>query len=444
MRKNWFVLSWILALGAVLMGCGQKKPEDMAEDTPWNHGYMAIMETEEGYYYNYSCQPYNFSRSKTDEDEFFVDMRPVDGCRLYYHEKESGVDILLCSKPECQHKGGDDCEATYRYVKTVNTAMYEGNLYILGLDVDQEKVSLNLYRGALDGSSMDKVGTVIQGENLRDENISNPSSMDGFILHKGYAYIPYYLRFGQSSKTFLGGGLCRMNLLTGEKEILYEMEYVSSGSPVMDAAIGDYVYYHLTSVQGGSGVYSKGYRYVISENRVEPLESYHADYPENKYHTCYVAFSEDRNYECVYTTDNRLILTPCDAKTGQKIPDRLIEVTMEQLDLWDKNFSVLCYDDKLMVANREKVVWYSREGDLLAEISIPFQGMGTDRGAYDEFLFRINMDKLYLLHRTSEKGYYKSYDVYCCELTELFSGEGEWQKAFVIPSKAEILWGIGS
>lgn len=431
MKKKALLLSIALILSMVFIGCGQKKPEDMAEDTPWNHGYQAIMETEDGYYMNYSCADYN----RSGPDSMGVDMEPWDGCSLYYYEKESGVDILLCNKPECQHNGGDSCEATYRWIKTINTALYEGSLYIYGMDKEGQMVSLNLYRAALDGSAIDKVGTVIQAENLRDETMYHPSGgrENCFFIHKGYAYIPYYLRFGQASKTFMGGGICRMNILTGETENIYTMENVSSGLPLLDAGIGDYIYYHKCLSAGG--IAGKGYRYVISENRVEELTTYHPDYPENKASASYIAFSEDRNYSYGFTQeDSKLILIPFDAETGQRLMGEEFHVDMK-INPIENDFHVVCYEDKLMITNREKVLWYSKEGEKLAELGIPFEGQGQDSWN-DEFLVRINNDKLYLLHRTTVKYQEaRGYDVYSCELSELLEGKGEWQKAFVIKDK---------
>lgn len=415
----------MLILCLLGQGCGQKKLEDMAEDTPWNHGYQAIMETEEGYYMNYSCVV--FPNSPND----VVERSAYDGCRLYYYEKQSGVDILLCNKPECQHNGGDNCEATYRFIRTVNTALYEGNLYILGLDVDGANVSLNLYRAALDGSSIDKVGTVIQGENLNNEAISRPSSDDGFLLHKGYAYIPYYLRFGKASKTFMGGGLCKMNIRTGEKEDIYVMENVSAGFPEVDAGVGDFVYYSLPNKY-------MSYRYVISENRVEETTWAPPEYPDSAFHAQFTAFSKQYNYLLCFNENQQVELMPCHADTGIVAGDRIaVDMNLEERD---RSFRVVCYEDKLMVANSKRVLWYSNAGEKLAELAIPFEGKGEDYFLEDEFLFRIHDNKLYLLCRTTDVGSeQRGYDVYFCRLEELFAGQGEWEKAFVIKDKGERL-----
>ncbi len=44
-----FVLT-VLALS--FGGCGEKENQRLPEDTPWNHGFNSIMETDIGYYSN--------------------------------------------------------------------------------------------------------------------------------------------------------------------------------------------------------------------------------------------------------------------------------------------------------------------------------------------------------------------------------------------------------
>ena len=161
-----------------------------AEDTPWNHGMHAMMETENGYYSSLTTSNYQ------------------QRLCLRYYDKETGTTMLLCNKPECQHEGDEACEATYKGIRVINTALYEGAIYVLGAETWEGTTGIYLYKAALDGSSIDKVGTVLSAPLPIDES-GNPQEVIlkeadaydeifqdadySFILHKGQAYIPYYL-----------------------------------------------------------------------------------------------------------------------------------------------------------------------------------------------------------------------------------------------------------
>ncbi|MBQ1849647.1 MAG: hypothetical protein II139_04700, partial [Lachnospiraceae bacterium] len=96
MKRRWSLRKKLAGLALTVLvlslaGCGEKEKKDLPEDTPWNHGYNAIMETEDGYYSN----DYGLRSSTVKALQ----------C-LRYYEKESGNIILLCNKPECTHDGG--------------------------------------------------------------------------------------------------------------------------------------------------------------------------------------------------------------------------------------------------------------------------------------------------------------------------------------------------
>lgn len=436
MKSLWRTGLGICIAGVLLTGCG--KAAEPSEDTPWNHGYNAILETEDGYYYNRSANSFNYYADSMP-DYYLV------GNNLQYFEKESGISIQLCNKPECQHKGGEDCEATYRNIRTVNTQLYDGSLYILGMDYDvnfeSNMVSINLYKAALDGSSMDKVGTVIQGDNLNGDLISAPSARDGFLIHKGCAYIPYYLRFGQASKTYIGGGLAKMNLKTGETEILFEAKTVSSDFPILEAGVGDYVYFR------GNRSF-KGFRYVISEDRVEETKAYAnaeneetGEMEKREFNVMWRAFSKDRNYQFTCQgddpKDSYISFAAYDAVTGEVKPEEYI-ITDISVGVYDE-CSLVCYEDKLMLTVADMAYWYSRTGEKLAEIQspVPKEGYGYDEDACQ---FKISMDKLYAIIRERDSRFYPhDYVVYSCPLKELFEGKGSWTESFRMKNTPEII-----
>lgn len=419
MKNIWKAVLGLCAAGLLIAGCGGEKNTEPAEDTPWNHGRNAIMETEEGYYYNRS----------TDYFSLGADSYPFVGQHLKYWEKESGMSILLCNKPECQHVGGDDCEATYRGIRTVNSLLYDGSIYILGMDTEGDMVSINLYRAAPDGSAIDKVGTVIQAENLKGEQIYSPSTEDGFLIHKGCAYIPYYLRFGQASKTYMGGGLAKMDLKTGEVHTFYETKYVSSDFPYLDAAVGDYVYFHGSTMK-------RGYRYSISEDRVEETKAfrYLEDGEKVEYRVSWSAFSKDMNFSLyqLYGADTEKVgwrIEAYNAQTGEYVDGFDIDISPKLYD----QVNLVCYEDKLMLTVEDTAYWYNRKGEKLAQIQSPVTKEGYTYSK-DTFSFKVNNDKLYLILKNSENVAEvlnnARYTVYSCPLKDLFEGRGSWTVAF--------------
>jgi len=137
---------------------GRQNEKGTTEDNPANHGAHAILETEDGYYYNMGYNVYRYEGTELKERAFNI-------LCTRYHDKESGKVIVLCNKPECEHCGDNTCAATYKGVVVINSVLYEGQLYIYGLEEEGTLLSLNLYRAAPDGSSMDKVGTVFEAVN---------------------------------------------------------------------------------------------------------------------------------------------------------------------------------------------------------------------------------------------------------------------------------------
>lgn len=214
---------------AMLCGCGTNGGKDKMppDDTPWNHDAFAIMETENGYYSN---------------DEQTLCLR--------YYEKSTGAEIFLCAKPECRHNGNDYCTATYRYLETTNTLMYDG-----------ATVGFALYRTAADGSSIDRVGEVFKAKNPAEKEYNAGS--DGFIIHRGYAYIPYFLAVGSGTvNSFAGSGLIKMNIRTGACEQLFSGKGYFSSYPQKLKGCGDYVYFDMGGDDAESGCDRAGtYRY---------------------------------------------------------------------------------------------------------------------------------------------------------------------------------------
>ncbi len=418
---------------------GNKSGERTApDDDHANHGVLAIMETENGYYYNYG---FSTAMSGTTYQGSSMAVKHL----LRYYDKATQETILLCSKPECEHQGGATCAATYKNMHIINSLLYDGQIYIYGLEQNQGIISMNLYRASLDGSSLDKVGTVLEAENTIREGISTKTENyypydETFIIHRGYAYLPYYLRIGKASKGFMGGGVVQMDLRTGKTKIIYEMEYLNSYYPYNLRACGDYVYMDLNGTK----------RYVISEDRLE----YPPSLQEERYKPLFNAITKDRLYSLSYTdyedTDNVIIVDVYDSITGASIPEKSFETDLPY-DQYAYTTLAFPYDGMLVIAAGNRVVFYDIESDKygtkLAEIGIEYEQVDIfSQYLRRPFDIKITNGKLYLLCNPTDydaymdpnavrKGDYFLYQVYSCPVEDILKGQGAWKKKFEFQAK---------
>jgi len=427
MRRKVMLLVGICC-ALLLVGC--QKEKGTTEDNPANHGAHAILETEDGYYYNMG---YNVHQYEGEELKKVV----RNTLLTRYQDKESGKVIVLCNKPECEHRGDDTCAATYKGIVVIGSVLYEDQLYIYGLEEEGTLISLNLYRAALDGSAMDKVGTVFEAVNAAgkeyiykiDESVTENYY---FIIHKGYAYIPYYVHIGQTSSGFQGGGLVQMNLQTGETKTLYEMEDRRDVRPEQLCGCGDYVYMHFT----GDALGKEGnQRYVISEDRIERLPSD----KDAKRAGWYNAFTAEYYFQSQSRSEEEY---PCvavwDAVSGEELEDKrfFTDISGEE----KRNYSrTMIYEDMYVVATQERVVFYSIKeetwGEKLGEIKYEHKSEEWIRGMpYLEY--KITNGTLYRVtegERVNTPGVpedFQLYEVFGCPIEDIVNGKGEWEKAF--------------
>lgn len=415
-RKTWHA-ALLLTLCVFVSACGKKKAEGMPADTPWNHGMMAIMETDQGYYSN-----------------------GINGLQcLRYYEKESGNTILLCNKPECEHEGDDSCEASYKHIMSFHSLLYDGSIYVLGMEENGSEVSINFYRGALDGSALDKVGTIISAENTKGERITTLTSYkhsdSSFIIHKGYAYIPYMLQFGQGMKGVQGKGMLKMNILTGETQEVYKdpVKDMVTSAPYNLVGVGDYVYYEISKL---STVYA--WRYDISQNESEKILDYGA------YDIC----TEERNYKIGFSETGATVILSYDVETGEFYPEE--QLTLDLMD-WRYGGVTFLYDDKFIISKDEEIYCFDKKGTRLGQLGIPKEKLCVDLDQYrnpsEEWQlhmdYKISGDKLYFIFSNRKPGEDSNYIVYnqeiyevtryhvfSCPLEDFFQGKGEWTEAF--------------
>lgn len=409
---------------------GLQKEKERAEDNPANHGAHAILETKDGYYYNMG---YNVHQYEGNELKDVV----WNTLLTRYQDKESGIVIALCNKPECEHRGDDTCAATYKGIVVIGSVLYEEQIYIYGVEEEGTLISLNLYRAALDGSAMDKVGTVFEAVNAAgkeyiykiDESVTENYY---FIIHKGYAYIPYYVHIGQTSSGFQGGGLVQMNLQTGETKTLYEMEDRRDVRPEQLCGCGDYVYMNFT---GDARDKWGNQRYVISEDRLEWLPSD----KDSKRAGRYNAFTKEYYFQVQSRSEEEY---PCvavwDAISGAELEEKRFSTDLIAEERYDVS-RTLTYEDMLVFVTQERVVFYSIAeetwGEKLGEIKYEHKADGWS-GVMPYLEYKITNGTLYRVtegERVNTPGVpedFQLYEVFGCPIEDIVNGQGEWKKAF--------------
>ncbi len=453
MKRTRIIIIYLCLSLILLVGC-QKDPDTLqqpsstaktdkqtaTDDDHANHGVLSILETENGYYYNYGY-------SVDEAGKNYMGSGMIVKHLLRYYDKASGETILLCSKPECEHLGDNTCAATYKNLYVINTVLYENQLYIYGMEKNEEILRLNLYRAALDGSSMDLVGTVFEAENTTGDGFSLQAHKvlnicdETFIIHRGYAYLPYYLRLGTASKGFMGGGLVQMDLRTGKTKTIYEMENMNSYFPFNLRGCGDYVYIDFSGTS----------RYVISENQM--------DYTIGRGKPAFDAITVQKLYilQNVYDKEARkssgpITVSVYDSTTGEALPEENFETDLTNEE-YLRQLRSFAYEGMLVIATDKRVVLYSIEGANSGtklgeiEISIDYENFQWYNQYYNKpGDIKITNGKLYLICNPTDyeafidpnavrQSSFLIYQVYSCPVKDILKGQGTWEKAFEFQPK---------
>ncbi|MBQ1849643.1 MAG: hypothetical protein II139_04680 [Lachnospiraceae bacterium] len=467
--KRKLGLLMVMLCLCLVMACGKEsegsdnkglcaKKGSLPEDTPWNHGYDAIMETDYAWY----------------------TLGLGEDLCLRYYDKETKNTILLCSKPECEHLGDDQCEATFQGMKVVNACLYEGYIYLLGwqglVDPKAEEpidksgagtINLSLYRAALDGSAIDRVGTVFETDNEQAQAVeyldgrtsgvlSFEHNDESFIIHKGVAYISYYLRLGKGSIGLRGGGFLKMDLATGQTKDVETVETLQDHPPVFLSGAGDYVYY---GHYDGRTETTSWLRYVISEEKIESMDPKIEKQTEEtpifgktvEVLDAQPCFTANRSYWLVRTyqekEDGQIAVIAVDVSTQKIVPEESFEtgITFDKKKYrYDPRrygyYSLMLYDGKFFIADMGDVRVYDAKGSLVGEVAVPKETLKMNDVEKDVTLdFKISNEKLYLTYGNDYNMSY-AYDdfastryyflTYACPLPDLYAGKGTWTKCY--------------
>ena len=432
-----------------------------ASNNRYNNGRFCIMENEYGYYFNLGA----YRTAKPGQSVPYSNMTN-NVMSVAFHDKESDVNVLLCNKPEYMHSGDENCVATYKGIIVVNTVMYEGDLYVYGEEVNGRNSSFNLYKIAYDGSSIDKVGTVYEikreiGGNEDNMVATRPSTGAGyykfyyFIIHKGYAYLPYYCRIGSASKGYQGGGLRRMDLKTGDVEDIYTVPLHNGAFPCKLYAEGDRVYMDFIGQSSYFGwqyydLNTKEIKHTewdiefarFYDKKMKKMETYYQPLAENdKY-----GFDLGRKYLEDGTIDENaetMVLVAHEKYCFDKDKKFDVDISTSEVGChWEDG--IIIYDDKIIICGEKKLViygigdsnWGKKLGEFTYESGAELNEAKeyTERSSRYEEEFKLDNGKIYKVvteeKRPNNTNYVALYSFYCCPIDKVLKGEGSWELAF--------------
>lgn len=406
----------IAAMFTVLTGCGEgASPEnDLPEDVPYNHGANAIMETEDGWYTDYSR---------------------LGLLNLHFIDKESGADVYLCNRPECMHDGSDSCTATYNNITVTNTVLYDSALYFVGDENDGETLGISLYKAACDGSSLDKVTDIYR---IRSQNDIQNVSGEYFIIHKSFAYVPFKMQSSELEGLagYIDGGLVKVNIFTGEKEEIFSDDegYYSPDIHNLKGC-GDYVYYDI----GGMKSEQRGtFRYNTADGSTSPVIDIKNEYDLYDYISGVTAESLYVNR----TKDFCLTVEEYDAETFE------YKGTAAVTDQRNLAACTLFYDDMIFVCGDDRIDVY-KDRNMIGSVTY-----GEDTNDYSDNIgyyvyqnnsFKISEGYLYIIDSDFSR---QNIDdvirrVSRCSIEDIINGTGKFEPAYTSYDErtSEMLWG---
>lgn len=418
-RKSKIISALVTAMllaAMLLAGCGETAAPGQAlpEDVPYNHGVDAIMETEDGWYTNYSR---------------------LNLLNLHYIDKESGADVYLCSRPECMHDGSDSCTATYNNITVSNTVLYEGVLYFIADENDGETSGISLYKAACDGSSLDKVTDIYK---IRSESKVQNVSGEYFIIHKGYAYVPFKMQSSglEGLAGYVDGGLMKINIFTGEREEIFSDDegYFSPDIHNLKGC-GDYVYYDI----GGLKPEQRGtFRYNTADGSTSTVIDIKNEYDLYDF----ISIVTPDSLYVNRAKDFCLTVEEYDAVTFE------YKGTAAVTDQRNLNACTLFYDDMIFVCGDDRIEVY-KDGSMTGSVTY-----GEDTNDYpnqtytyvfQNSSFKISEGYLYIIdndfsHQNIDDVIRK---VSRCPIEDILNGTGKFELAYTSYDErtSEMLWG---
>ena len=177
MKRIWMIT---VALMFLLTACGGATSLQKAEVIPINtHQNHPRYVPGEDYQQNWNDWGSDIGQlSAASEDGCYYFDRAGDSL-LHFHDFASGQTVVLCKRPNCDHKSVD-CNATVSGMEMLVQYLqfYDGNLYLIGTTNGLSQ-DVSVWRVSADGTVRGLVGNVM--------TISNGGSFH-CIIHRGYVY----------------------------------------------------------------------------------------------------------------------------------------------------------------------------------------------------------------------------------------------------------------
>lgn len=440
--RKWkqYIMTMILtALAVVTSACGnigrgEKQAIYTLENDNCTNGQRAIIETDDGYYYNTGVKKLISTGGENGTTTCM---------NLFYYDKGMQEFVMLCAKPECEHLGGDECAATYRFIRVIDTVMLGDSLYVYGIDTEDTIISYNLYKVTKDGVSLNKLATVLEADDTKKEGFVTRTSEMNIVIHRGYAYLPYFLQIGNLTRGFVGAGIARVNLKTGEVERLYEAPNKAVGEPWNISAVGDYVYFQLNYYGFTTGATR---RYNLQTGEVEKMNLSGGVGP--------VAVTKDCMYSydvCELEGKQYSQLNAYSVVDAVPIPEKNIQLAFLTLD--EELLQVLIYENYLVATTQKKVYFYDlaeeNYGTLISEVPFesPFSGQGYSYSS--DTWFSISHGYLY---RAEQEAFPHSAEVqfvgdtyleytndiiFRLSIEDILAGKVSWEEVFQSPKRGD-------
>lgn len=279
--------------------------------------------------------------------------------QLFYYDINSKTCVLVCGKPDCEHKNyalvneDNQCNAfipsdMFYYEK--GFSCYDGDLYLLGKN-SKDKYAVSIYRISPDGSEREEVCKIF--------SISDQNDIGEFAVHRGYAFCS--LRTSEST-----AALYRVNLKSCEADIICEADGMASEFNRI-AGSGNYIYFSKLCPEDDT--YEKWIgkicRADIESANVEEICDNLGSFAVIEESVYFLNF---KNPDFVYVCDT----ASKEVKELIKAPDA------SNMLLTDGKYLYLYYDSE----NSDTVDIVSTDGKIIDKIKVPnfylIQGGGMD------------------------------------------------------------------
>ena len=323
--------------------------------------------------------------------------------RLYYYDKITKSCVIVCSKPDCEHKDyelngeNNSCNAylpSDEYYFEKGYAYYNGSIYVLGQSSkDEYTVSLN--RISSDGAVREEICEMF--------TISDWNDIGEFTVHRGYAFCS--LRTSENTSSFYS-----VNISDKSVSIVCEIKGYAAEIDRM-VGYGKYMYFSKSyaedkELENWNG---KICRFDIETGKIDELLNnlgYFCVLNDNVYYINYGKYKKIYVYNTKDKTTSELADTPGDSKI----------ILTDGENLYISNF-----DNETIEKKNIKIFIMSSNGELMDEVSVP--SCQLFEGGDNDFMFI-----------ETNEGSTQAFDK-----SQIGTGKYEWKTVFSVSDTGEVI-----